>query len=277
VGDAAQQGQLHLDFAERRLDEIASLIAQGRFDDIGTATSEFEAHVQQAINALETVSAGDPQRANALAVQISSALTRYAQVLRGMLTEVPETVKPAMEKAILTSEEESGEIEFTGTIESMVPGGIHIDGQFVKITSLTEIEGALAVGAVVKVHALEGADGELVAREIEVTAGVGADEDENANDNEGDDDLNENEDGDDNEDQAGDDLNDDEDDDLNENEDDDEDGDDNQNVNDNDDDDDDENNNDDSDDNSNDNDDDDGGGDDDGDDDDNEGDGGDDD
>jgi hypothetical protein len=96
-----------------------------------------------------------------------------------MLAEVPETVKPVMEKAILTSEEESGEIEFTGAIQSMAPGGIQVNGQFVKITSLTEIEGALAVGAVVKVHALEGADGELIAREIEVTAGAGAGANEN--------------------------------------------------------------------------------------------------
>lgn len=193
--DAARQAQLHLDFAERRLDEIASLIAQGRFDDIGTATDEFEAHVQQAINALETVSAGDPQRANALAAQISSALSRYAQVLKGMLTEVPETVKPVMEKAILTSEEESREVEFSGAIESVSPDGIQINGKFVKIDDFTEIKGAIAVGAVVKVHALENADGVLVADEIEVTSGVGAgaNENQNANENEAGDNLNENE------------------------------------------------------------------------------------
>jgi hypothetical protein len=201
--DAARQAQLHLNFAERRLDEIASLIAEGRFDDIGTATNEFEAHVQQAINALDVVSAGDPQRAKALALNISSALSRYSQILRGMLTEVPETVKPVMERAILTSEEETGEIEFTGTIESVAPDGIQINGQFVKVTSFTEIKGTIAVGALVKVHALEDMDGALIAREIEVTASPEENTNDNANintnegasnanDNEAEDDFNDN-------------------------------------------------------------------------------------
>jgi hypothetical protein len=198
--DAARQAQLHLDFAERRLDEIASLIADGRFDDIETATNEFEAQVQQAINALETVSAGDPQRAKVLASQISSALSRYTLILREMLTEVPEPVKPSVEKAIQTSEEESQEVEFTGTIENIAPDGIQINGQFVKVTDLTEIIGSLAVGAQAKVDALQGPDGSLVASQIEVTAGIEANtnENENANFNEDqtDENLNENEAGD---------------------------------------------------------------------------------
>ena len=219
--DAARQAQLHLNFAERRLDEIASLIAEGRFDGIDMATKEFEAHVQQAINALETVSAGDPQRAKALAVQISSTLSRYSQVLREMLVKVPDPVKPAMEKALLTSEEESGEVDLSGAIESLAPDGLTIDGQFVKITNLTEIKGAIAVGAQVKVHAFKGTDGALTAREIEVIASVDANinENENANpnENEGDLNLNENEAGDDHNENEGQDQNAN----LNENEDDD--------------------------------------------------------
>jgi Domain of unknown function (DUF5667)/Domain of unknown function (DUF5666) len=195
--DAARQAQLHLDFAERRLDEIAALIAEGRFDSIDTATQEFEAHVQQAINALETVSAGDPQRAKALAIQISSALSRYSQILRDMLAKVPDPVKPVMERALLTSEEESGEVDLSGTVESMASDGLTINGQFVKINSLTEIKGAIAVGAQVKIHALQGPDGALIAREIEVTAPVEANVNENGNanlnENEGDVNLNENE------------------------------------------------------------------------------------
>ena len=195
--DAARQAQLHLDFAERRLDEIAALIAEGRFNDIGTATNEFEAHVQQAINALETVSAGDPQRAKTLAIQISSALSRYSQILRDMLVKVPDPIKPDMEKALLTSEEKSGEIDLFGTVESMAADGITINGQFVKIDNLTEVEGALAVGAQVKIHALQGPDGVLIAREIELIASVEANTNENDNANinesEGEDNFNENE------------------------------------------------------------------------------------
>ena len=195
--DAARQAQLHLDFAERRLDEIASLIAEGRFDGIGMASQEFEAHVQQAINALDTVSAGDPQRAKALAIQISAALSRYSQILRDMLVKVPDPIKPAMEKALLTSEEESGEVDLSGVIESLAPDGLTVNGKFIKITNLTEIKGAIAVGAQVKVHAFQGTDGALTAREIEVTASVEVNANENGNanlnENEMDDNLNENE------------------------------------------------------------------------------------
>ena len=181
--DAARQAELHLSFAERRLVEIASLIAEGDFDHIETATREFETHVQEAIRALETVSAGDPQRAGELAIQITSALTRYAEILKGMLVSVPDTIKPSVEKAILISEQEEheDEIEFTGLIESISDEGYLIAGQLVVITPQTEIKGSLDIGAMVKVHATQAADGTLTAREIEVT--LASDENLNGNEN----------------------------------------------------------------------------------------------
>src|SRR3990172_9413359 len=51
--------------------------------------------------------AGDPDRAAALSQQVSTALVRYAQALKGVWVSVPETVKPAVEKAIFASQ--SGE------------------------------------------------------------------------------------------------------------------------------------------------------------------------
>ena len=206
--NAARQAQLHLAFAERRLDEIAALIADGRFDNIDTATSEFEDHVQQAIESLDTVTAGDPQEAKSLALQISMALSRYTQVLRGMVIKVPDPVKPSVQKALMTSELEQqyNEIEFTGLVESVTPDGYIIAGHLVKITAQTEITGNIAVGTTVKVHALENADASLTAREIEVAMGAGGSTNENQNgtiienegganinDNQGEDNFNENE------------------------------------------------------------------------------------
>ena len=182
--DAARQAELHLSFSERRLAEIASLIAEGDFDHIETATGEFEAHVQEAIRVLDTVSAGDAQRACELATQITSALTRYAGILKGMLVSVPDTVKPSVEKAILISEREEHdeELEFTGIVESISNEGYVIGGQLVIVTPQTEIKGELSVGAMVKVHALQSPDGTLTAREIEVTQA--GEENVNVNENE---------------------------------------------------------------------------------------------
>jgi hypothetical protein len=71
AADAAKIAELHLGFAERRLDEISGLIDEGRYGDIDRATQEFEYHVQQALIAMQTVAAGDPLRAQALAVRVT--------------------------------------------------------------------------------------------------------------------------------------------------------------------------------------------------------------
>ncbi len=184
--DAANQARLHLAFAERRLDEIARLIGEGRYNDIGLATTEFEAHTQAAIDALTTVAAGDPAAARSLAEQISSALSRYAQTLSGMLASVPETVRPEMERAIDASQQASGvtqgEVEITGLVESMDAAAWVVAGRLIAITAQTEIKGAFVVGSSVKVHAVLSAGGALTAREIEA-AGLTGDDGGNANQN----------------------------------------------------------------------------------------------
>jgi hypothetical protein len=105
------------------------------------------------------------------------------------------------------------EVEFTGVLEAVNGDQWTVDGQTFTVLPTAEIKGTLMVGQIVKVHALKGENGALIAREIEL---ADADDlaNENANDNVGDDNLNDNED-DDN-------LNDNEDDDnINDNEDDD--------------------------------------------------------
>jgi hypothetical protein len=104
AADAARVAELHLEFAERRLDEIAVLIAEGRYGEIERATQEFEYHVQQALAAMQTVAAGDPLRAQELAVRVTAALSEYARSLSGMMMNVPEGTRSAMERAIITSQ-----------------------------------------------------------------------------------------------------------------------------------------------------------------------------
>lgn len=188
--DAARQAQLYMNFAERRLDEIALLVAQGRFEDIDQAALEFETNVQRAINTLNIVAAGDPTQAQLLATQISNALTRYTEILRGMLTVVPDPVRPALEKAIIISETEgTGELEFEGVIDSITQDGWMISGRLVKSSPQTEIKGIIQIGMMVKVHALVSDDGSLYAREIEA---VESEDELDSNENSQDDDVNDN-------------------------------------------------------------------------------------
>ena len=174
--DAADQAELHIDYAQRRLDEIAALIDEGRFNDIAEATSEFEYHVQQAIGALGIVSAGDAARAEELTAQITAALSNYASTLSGMATNVPESVLPAFERALMTSQNPSGvsveqdeEFEFIGMVENLTDESVTIEGRQFKITSLTEFGDIIAVGVMVEVHYFIDADGIWIVREIELT------------------------------------------------------------------------------------------------------------
>jgi hypothetical protein len=193
--DAAREARLYLRFAERRLDEIAGLIAQGRFDNITQATNEFQTHIQNALGALQLVSAQDPMAAAQLAADITAQLTRYAQTLAGMLANVPEPIQAQLQRAIQASQDASrlearpdGGVEIVGVIEEIGEGWIRIGGRVILLTPETEIEGDLAVGSLVKVH-LVLAGGKLAARQISpvispaVNENSGANENGNANDN----------------------------------------------------------------------------------------------
>lgn len=171
--EAYNQAMLNLEFAERRLDEIASLIADGRYSDISTAVSEFEAYVQGAIDALGGLAQNDPARAGVLTQEIANALSRYAQILSGMLASVPESVADEVERAIRISQGASGssaddEIEFRGVVESIVGDLWTVNGRAVKVTAFTEVKGLFQVGDWVKIHAFLDDDGTLTAREIEL-------------------------------------------------------------------------------------------------------------
>ena len=100
AGDAARKVELYLGFAERRLDEIARLIAEGRYDDIQLATSEYQTYIQLALEAMKDVAAGDPVKATELAGRITDLLTRYSQVLSGMMGNVPDAARTSLEAAI---------------------------------------------------------------------------------------------------------------------------------------------------------------------------------
>jgi hypothetical protein len=65
-------------------------------------------------------------------------------------------------------------VEFTGRVEAMAPEAWTVSGQIVGITPQTEIRGTIAVGDAVKVEAVVGSEGALMAREINPRSATGA-------------------------------------------------------------------------------------------------------
>ncbi len=80
------------------------------------------------------------------------------------------------------------EIEFSGAVEAISGNSVVVAGKTVLLTGATEIEGALAVGAVVEIHAIVAADGSLTAREIEMKDASGSGDDDDFGDDSGQDD-----------------------------------------------------------------------------------------
>lgn len=102
--DAGERAQLRLGFAQQRLQELQTLIADGRYRQVSETVLAFESDVHGAILELETVSRLDPQRASQIALEITSALSRFAQILGGMQAGVPESVSQEMQRALDTTE-----------------------------------------------------------------------------------------------------------------------------------------------------------------------------
>jgi hypothetical protein len=102
--DAGNRAQMHMGFADQRLAEINQLILEGRYREIGPAVLAFEANINNAIIELEKVAQGDPTRAARLALDITSALTRYARTLSVMAASAPESVKSEVSRALDTTQ-----------------------------------------------------------------------------------------------------------------------------------------------------------------------------
>ena len=201
--DAYSQAQIYMQFAQNRLDEIGDLLQEGRYSDVQVASGEFEYNIQQAIVALQTVMDGDPERGAVLGQEISQALLDYALTLKTVLVNIPDPVKPSVEKALLVSETEAGEgLEFIGVVLTVTDSSLEIvDYPYpIVISELTEVEGAINSGDKVKLHLIITVDGTRIAREIELanagdlesstddSSGTDDGEDDSLNDN-----LNENE------------------------------------------------------------------------------------
>jgi hypothetical protein len=190
TSSAARQVTLQLQYAQRRLDEIEKLIAEGRYADIQVATQDFQSHIQNTLAAMKDVTAGDPIKAAELAGQISTQLTRYSQALNSMADQTPGPVRSELEKALQASQsgelmeiKPDGEVEITGLIEAIGADTLVVGGQTVQITAETAIKLKLTVGLLVNVHAYLDLTGNVIAREIDGALPVQDDNRVNANSN----------------------------------------------------------------------------------------------
>ncbi|MDW7755958.1 MAG: DUF5667 domain-containing protein, partial [Brevefilum sp.] len=93
--------ELQMEFAEQRLDEIKSLILDGRFQNIKPATMAFEAHIMNALNELNALAEQDPVLAASLMARITDSLSRYAAALSDMAGRVPDLIRADMENTII--------------------------------------------------------------------------------------------------------------------------------------------------------------------------------
>lgn len=205
--DAYSQAQIYMQFAQRRLNEINELLQEGRYADVEIASGEFESQIQQAMVALQTVMNGDPEQGAVLSQEISQALLDYALTLKAVLVDIPDPVKPFVEKALMVSESGAGEeLELVGVVLSITDSSMEMVEYpyLITISELTELKDIISRGDTIKVHIIIAGDGTRIAREIELASTDDEDDDiddDNHNSNEGnsnedssDDDLNDNDD-----------------------------------------------------------------------------------
>ncbi len=102
--DAAAQARLHMQFAQRRLDEISSLIAQNRLNGVGQAADLFAYHVKEARQNLQQVTAADPAKGQALEESLATSLKDNSTRLNDLRAQAPQNAAPALEQALNASQ-----------------------------------------------------------------------------------------------------------------------------------------------------------------------------
>ena len=176
-----------------RTEQPAALATGANAEALGTAGSEIE------FTGVVTSIGGNAWEIGDSTVRVSAQTEIKAGVALGALVKVH--ASPQSDGSLLAREIElaagdgspqsdgaddgtprpANEQEFTG-IFSAINGDVWtVGGRQVRITPATEVKGSLQVGQVLKVHASPGADGVLVAREVELAA----DDDDSDDDNSG--------------------------------------------------------------------------------------------
>jgi len=103
--DPASEVRLYLSLAEKRIAEIESLGAEGRYDDMEKAVERFKSHVENAIKGLLVVAQGNPAEAKTLAASLGALMEKHTQVLLALMVTSPGEVQATFEDAMEASQE----------------------------------------------------------------------------------------------------------------------------------------------------------------------------
>jgi len=161
---------LNLQYAQERVNEIESLIAEGRFSDIGEAVRAYEQYIQRALSELAEINANDPERAQMLFNQIAGSMRSFAMAFENV-SGIDSRV-PSFDDVIRFSQSAgtySGKLEFTGVVSEISERQWIVSGYNLIVTAATEIEGSIEVNNLVKVEAWIDTEGMIYAVEIEKT------------------------------------------------------------------------------------------------------------
>ncbi len=103
--DPAQRVRLHLQYAERRLDEAARLSEQKRYEAIPLALSNYAVQLHLAVRETEPLVQAQPHKAAQLSSEIQARLEGQAQILLALEGNLPSSYLPAAQQAQETAQQ----------------------------------------------------------------------------------------------------------------------------------------------------------------------------
>lgn len=101
--DPARRAGLQIDYAQRRLTEIQSLVMKGRYDEIPAVVENYEYLVNQALANMQQVAKSNPPQAARLAAALKKQLSNQEALLGMLASTVPETVRPEIQRMLEVS------------------------------------------------------------------------------------------------------------------------------------------------------------------------------
>ncbi len=102
--DDARRAQLHVTFAQTRVQEIVALVEQGRYDDISSSVTGLQHEIEETTNHLRTVSEYNPVLARSIGWTVERTLANNTKVLIDLQDASPQTAVPVLQAAVNVSE-----------------------------------------------------------------------------------------------------------------------------------------------------------------------------
>jgi hypothetical protein len=136
VGDAAK-ASLDIQFAQRRLAEIQSLLLENHDDQVAATVLLFEEHINSAIRHLVALETQDPTRGRALAASLRSVMQEQVGTLKVLAAGASQPAREQIDQILLIS---NGVISLVAqTFPSLVETEVAIETSTTEPTSTQEL------------------------------------------------------------------------------------------------------------------------------------------